>query len=175
MSRGHKRKGAAKNAELPLLLHAHLVNSDSVPAFSGDRARNGARTSALILLAEDHFDSREALRALLEAHGYEVIEAVNGREAVDRAQAEQPDLILMDIMMPEIDGFEATRMLRRSEAMNGVPIIAVTAMDGAQRLSLQAGANDFVAKPVDTRGLLAKIRGWLGQDSQDRKGGRSPN
>ena len=117
--------------------------------------------TATILLAEDHLDSREAMRALLEAHGYRVVEASNGREAVERALEERPDLVLMDIMMPEMDGFEATRVLRSQESTSGLPIIAVTAMDGAQRLSIQAGANDFVAKPIDTRGLLAKIRGWL--------------
>ena len=114
-----------------------------------------------ILLAEDHLDRREAMRALLEAHGYRVVEAANGREAVERALEERPDLVLMDIMMPEMDGFEATRVLRSQELTRGVPIIAVTAMDGAQRLSLQAGANDFIAKPIDTRGLMAKIRNWL--------------
>ena len=117
--------------------------------------------TATILLAEDHLDSREAMRALLEAHGYRVVEASNGREAVERALEERPDLVLMDIMMPEMDGFEATRVLRSQESTSGLPIIAVTAMDGAQRLSIQAGANDFVAKPIDTRGLLAQIRGWL--------------
>ena len=114
-----------------------------------------------ILLAEDHLDSRDAMRALLEAHGYRVIEAANGREAVERALEERPDLVLMDIMMPEMDGFEATRVLRSQDRTRRTPIIAVTAMDGAQRLSMQAGADDFIAKPIDTRGLMAKIRNWL--------------
>jgi two-component system, cell cycle response regulator DivK len=118
-------------------------------------------TTARILVAEDHLDSRDALRALLEAFGYDVIEAVNGREAVDVAIAERPDLILMDIMMPELDGFEATRELRRCSALIGTPIIAVTAMEGARELALQAGANDFVRKPVDIRSLLTKVRSWL--------------
>ena len=101
------------------------------------------------------------MRALLEAHGYRVIEAANGREAVERALEERPDLVLMDIMMPEMDGFEATRVLRSQDRTRRTPIIAVTAMDGAQRLSMQAGADDFIAKPIDTRGLMAKIRNWL--------------
>ena len=115
----------------------------------------------IILLAEDHLDSREAMRALLEAHGYRVVEAANGREAVERALEVRPDLVLMDIMMPEMDGFEATRVLRSQDGTRRLPIIAVTAMDGAQRLSMQAGADDFIAKPIDTRGLMAKIRHWL--------------
>jgi CheY-like chemotaxis protein len=116
---------------------------------------------ATILVAEDHLDSRDALRALLEAFGYEVLEAVNGRQAVELALACHPDLILMDIMMPELDGFEATRELRRHDEMAGTPIIAVTAMEGAHQLAIQAGANDFVRKPVDIRGLVAKVHDWL--------------
>ena len=124
-----------------------------------------------ILLAEDHLDSREAMRALLEAHGYRVVEAANGREAVERALEERPDLVLMDIMMPEMDGFEATRVLRSQEGTSSLPIIAVTAMDGAQRLSIQAGANDFIAKPIDTRGLMVKIRRWLQSSEPDPAAG----
>jgi two-component system alkaline phosphatase synthesis response regulator PhoP len=134
------------------------------------RGDEHAGVAATILLAEDHLDSREAMRALLEAHGYRVVEAANGREAVERALEEKPDLVLMDIMMPEMDGFEATRVLRSQEGTMRLPIIAVTAMDGAQRLSLQAGANDFLVKPIDARGLLAKIREWLGRDGRGPAG-----
>lgn len=124
-------------------------------------ATNGAVAHATILVAEDHLDSRDALRALLEAFGYEVIEAVNGREAIDKALAQHPDLILMDIMMPELDGFEATRQLRGHAQTKGTPIIAVTAMEGAHQLAIQAGANDYVRKPVDIRRLVAKVHDWL--------------
>ena len=116
---------------------------------------------ALILIAEDHLDSRDALRALLEAFGYQVVVAVNGRQAVDVALAQAPDLILMDIMMPELDGFEATRELRQHARTAQTPIIAVTAMEGAHQLALQAGANDYVRKPIDIRGLVAKVHNWL--------------
>jgi CheY-like chemotaxis protein len=116
---------------------------------------------ATILVAEDHLDSRDALRALLEAFGYHVLEAVNGREAVDIALRRKPDLILMDIMMPELDGFEATRELRRHAETHATPIIAVTAMEGAHQLAIQAGANDYVRKPVDIRRLVAKVHDWL--------------
>jgi CheY-like chemotaxis protein len=121
----------------------------------------GSHDGARILVAEDHLDSRDALRALLEAFGYRVLIAVNGREAVDLAIAEQPDLILMDIMMPELDGFEATRAIRRHEPTSGTPIIAVTAMEGAQQLAMQAGASDYVRKPIEIRGLIAKVHSWL--------------
>lgn len=118
---------------------------------------------ATILIAEDHLDSRDALKALLEAFGYQVLEAVNGRQAVEIAIAQDPDLILMDIMMPELDGFEATRQLRRHDSTHAIPIIAVTAMEGAQQLAIQAGANDYVRKPVDIRRLVAKVHDWLQQ------------
>jgi CheY-like chemotaxis protein len=126
---------------------------------------NGRPDTATILVAEDHLDSRDAMRAILEAFGYRVLEAVNGREAVELALSNRPDLILMDIMMPELDGFEATRELRRHDTTSATPIIAVTAMEGAQKLALQAGASDFVRKPVDIRGLVSKIHGWLDPDN----------
>jgi CheY-like chemotaxis protein len=124
-------------------------------------ASNDPTATNRILIAEDHLDSREALKALLEAFGYNVLLAVNGREAVDRALAEHPDLILMDIMMPEMDGLQATRELRRHEALRETPIIAVTAMEGAHELAVQAGATDCVGKPVDIRRLMAKVRELL--------------
>lgn len=100
---------------------------------------------------------------MLEAFGYQTAIAVNGREAIELALAEKPDLILMDIMMPELDGFEATRILRDHEQTRTIPI-AVTAMEGAHQLALQAGASDFLRKPIDTRILLDKIRQLLGRN-----------
>ena len=122
-----------------------------------------AEARATILVAEDHLDSRHALLTLLEAVGYRALEASNGREAVERAVAERPDLILMDIMMPEFDGLQAIRALREREDTRTIPIIAVTAMDSAQRVSMEAGADDIVSKPVDTRMLLAKVRDLVEQ------------
>ena len=124
---------------------------------------DGPSSQATILLAEDHGDSREALSALLEAFGYEVVPAVNGREAVDLARASDPDLILMDIMMPELDGFEATRRIRDFPETSHIPIITLTAMDGARSLALDAGADDFLPKPVDSGSLLQKVRTYLSE------------
>lgn len=118
-------------------------------------------SSKKILIVEDHRDSREALRALFEAYGYIVVEAVNGRQGIERALAERPQLILMDIMMPEIDGFDAARRIRSTPGFERTPIIAVTAMEGIRELALQAGMSDYVRKPVDIRGLLRKVSGWL--------------
>lgn len=116
---------------------------------------------ATILVAEDHADSRDALQALLQAFGFQVVLAQNGREAVDMAVVHRPDLILMDIMMPEVDGLEATRRIRGDARTRGVPIIAVTAMEGALPQALAAGADDCVRKPLEIRRLLEKVRDRL--------------
>ena len=116
---------------------------------------------ATIMIAEDHLDSREALGALLEAFGFHVLPAANGVEAVELARARVPDLILMDIMMPELDGFEATRRLRGFPETRHIPIITLTAMEGARDLALDAGANDFLPKPINSGTLLSKLRNWL--------------
>jgi CheY-like chemotaxis protein len=115
----------------------------------------------LILIAEDHPDSRDALRTLLEVHDYRVEVAADGREAVERARAKHPDLILMDIMMPVMDGFEATRALRANPEFAQVPILALTAMDGARELVLAAGCDDYLPKPIDVRTFVDRIRSWL--------------
>ncbi|HEX2208415.1 MAG TPA: response regulator [Longimicrobium sp.] len=117
----------------------------------------------LVLIAEDHEDSRDALRTLLDAFGYRVIEAENGRRAVELALAERPDLILMDMMMPLVDGFQATREIRQVEGLRGVPIVALTAMEGARERVLQAGCDDMVAKPLDVRAFLDRVRVWTRQ------------
>lgn len=106
-------------------------------------------------------DSREALSALLEAFGFRVVPAVNGAEAVALARDDPPDLILMDIMMPEVDGFEATRRLRDFPETCDIPIITLTAMEGARGRAMEAGADDFLAKPINSGQLLDKVRHWL--------------
>jgi len=114
-----------------------------------------------ILIAEDHPDSREALRTLLEVHGYAVRVASDGRRAVEAALESDPDLIVMDIMMPEMDGFEATRRLRAHADFRQVPIVALTAMEGAREMVLAAGCDDYMSKPVDVRRFLERVKSWL--------------
>ena len=114
-----------------------------------------------ILVAEDHTDSREAMRMLLEASGYRVVQAANGREAIELGISARPDLILMDMMMPGIDGCEATRTLRARDETQETPILAVTAMEGSRELAFAAGCNDYVSKPIDVRAFLRKIAEWL--------------
>lgn len=121
-----------------------------------------------ILVAEDHADSREALRALLEASGYVVQVANNGQEAIDAALADRPDLILMDLMMPEVDGFKATRTLRAMDDFQQVPILALTAMEGSRELAIAAGCDDYMLKPIDVWTFLSKVARWLDSDRPAR-------
>ncbi|HET7274867.1 MAG TPA: response regulator [Longimicrobiaceae bacterium] len=115
----------------------------------------------MILIAEDHPDSREALKVLLEASGYEVALAEDGQEAIERARMLHPDLIVMDIMMPNLDGFEATRRLRKIDEFRQTPILALTALEGAQSRVMEAGCNACVTKPIDIRRFLEIINRWL--------------
>jgi CheY-like chemotaxis protein len=101
------------------------------------------------------------LKALLEVYGFDVVVAENGEEAVKRAIVSEPDLVLMDVMMPRVDGIEATKRLRRSSEFRQVPILALSAMVGSRELALSAGCDDYLTKPIDIPALVAAIRGWL--------------
>jgi two-component system, cell cycle response regulator DivK len=116
-----------------------------------------------ILVIEDTEDNRQIVRDLLESAGYELIEALDGIEGVAAAERENPDLILMDIQLPGIDGYEATRRIRAIPALAKVPIIAVTsyALSGDEAKTRAAGCDGYVAKPFSPRQLLAKIREFL--------------
>ena len=144
----------------PLPFHSTPHARPSTAAGDGS-IRPRTSGGATVLIAEDHEDSRDALRTLLEAFGYQVRVAGNGFEAVADARAHHPDLILMDMMMPGMDGLEATRTLRADPGFPRIPIVAVTAMEGARERVLQAGCDDWVAKPIDIRGFLARLPAWL--------------
>ena len=115
-----------------------------------------------ILVVEDQEDNRQILRDLLAAH-YQVIEAENGEEAMAAVARERPDLILMDIQMPIMDGYEATRRIKADPAMRSIPIVAVTsyALTGDEEKARTAGCDAYVTKPYSPRQLLAKIREFL--------------
>jgi CheY-like chemotaxis protein len=110
-----------------------------------------------ILIVEDNPDSRDAIRSLLEAYGFDVIEAENGEDGVRKALLHAPDLIVMDIMMPTMDGLSATRTLRGSTEFQQVPIIALTAMAGARSLAIEAGCDAYLPKPVEIVDFLDLI------------------
>ena len=116
-----------------------------------------------ILVIEDQEDNRAILRDLLTSAGFSVLEAINGAEGVTKARSELPDLILMDIQMPVMDGYEATRRIKTDAATASIPIIAVTsyALSGDEVRTREAGCNGYVAKPFSPRQLLGQIRGFL--------------
>lgn len=116
-----------------------------------------------ILVIEDQEDNRIILSDLLTSAGFEVIEALNGQEGVDMAEAEKPDLILMDIQLPVLDGYEATRRIKGTPALAPIPVIAVTsyALSGDEAKAMAAGCDGYVTKPFSPRLLLAKVREFL--------------
>jgi CheY-like chemotaxis protein len=119
---------------------------------------------ARILLVEDNEMNRDMLSRRLQRKGYEVTMAVDGRQGVEMARAGSFDLILMDMSLPEIDGWEATRQLRAVPETRTVPIIGLTAhaMAGDREKALEAGCNDYDTKPVELPRLLGKIEALLG-------------
>ena len=119
--------------------------------------------SKKILVVEDTEDNRQILRDLLSAAGYYMIEAHDGAEGVARASEHRPDLILMDIQMPVMDGYEATRRIKADPVLMSIPVIAVTsyALSGDEDKARAAGCDGYVAKPFSPRQLLAKIREYL--------------
>ena len=116
-----------------------------------------------ILVVEDVDFNRDLLVQLLE-DDYEVIEAVNGQEGVEFAERERPDLILMDLSLPVMDGWEATRQLKANDDFRSIPVIALTAhaMKGDEEKALAAGCDDYLVKPLDEDELIAKIQKYLG-------------
>ena len=119
---------------------------------------------AKILLVEDNEMNRDMLSRRLERKGFEVLIAVDGRQGVEATKSELPDLILMDMSLPEMDGWEATRLLKAEEATKGIPVIALTAhaMEGDREKALEAGCDDYDTKPVEFTRLLGKIEERLG-------------
>ncbi len=116
-----------------------------------------------ILVIEDQPDNRQIVRDCLTAHGYVVIEAVRGDDGVAMASEVNPDLILMDIQMPGLDGYEATRRIKSNPELFSIPIIAVTsyALSGDDKKAEAAGCDGYLSKPVSPRQLLATVEKYL--------------
>ena len=119
--------------------------------------------SKRIMMVEDTEDNRQIMRDLMASTDYELIEAVDGAAGVAMAASHKPDLILMDIQLPVMDGYEAARRIKSDPALRHIPIIAVTsyALSGDEAKTLAAGCDGYVAKPFSPRHLLAKIREFL--------------
>ena len=116
-----------------------------------------------ILVVEDQQDNRQILRDLLESANYVVIEVEDGEQALAAVRAQRPDLILMDVQLPILDGFEATRRIKADPELNSIPVIVVTsyALGGDESKARAAGCDGYVTKPYSPRQLLAKIKQYL--------------
>ena len=116
-----------------------------------------------ILIVEDNMDNYELVRFILERAGYDVFLAINGRDGVDAARLQKPDLILMDLGMPEMDGWLAARKLKSEEATKFIPLFALTAhtLPGERKRAIQAGCDGYVSKPIYVEGFLGMVESAL--------------
>lgn len=130
------------------------------------------RQQPLVLVVEDYQDAREMYSEYLRFSGFDVIEAANGFEAIEQATAEMPDIILMDLALPRMDGWEATRRLKADARTKDIPIVALTghALPGFSDSAQKAGCDSFVTKPCLPDALVAEIQRMLG--TTKRKGAR---
>ncbi len=117
-----------------------------------------------ILLVEDNEMNRDMLTRRLERKGFEIVIAIDGQAGVDMASSSKPDIILMDLSLPVMDGWEATRQIKADPATQGIPVIALTAhaMAGDEKKARAAGCDDYDTKPIDLKRLLGKIENLLG-------------
>ena len=129
-----------------------------------------------ILLVEDNEMNRDMLSRRLERKGYMVVLAVDGESGVEMARTEQPDVVLMDMSLPVLDGWEATRRLKADPATRSIPVIALTAhaMSSDRGKALQAGCDDYDTKPVELPRLLAKIEALVGRAAASTASGAEP-
>ncbi len=135
-----------------------------------------ATRKPLVLVVDDFADNREMYSEYLSFSGYDVIEAKNGKEAIDAAQQRLPDIIIMDLSLPVMDGWEATRRLKADERTRGIPVIALTghALAGHSKGAKEAGCDSFLAKPCLPDQLVTEIRRMLaaGKTPIQAKGAR---
>jgi two-component system cell cycle response regulator DivK len=120
--------------------------------------------SRRVLVVEDDSDHRNIYRMILIHSGYEVLEAMDGEEGIRMAREEQPDIILMDVSIPRIDGWEATRILKSDETTSAIPIIAITAhaLKKARQEATEAGCDVYIPKPVEPRQVVEEVRRLIG-------------
>jgi two-component system cell cycle response regulator DivK len=116
-----------------------------------------------ILVVEDNVDTYELVHFILEKNKYETFLAVNGREGVNAAQKQKPDLIIMDMSMPEMDGWTATSMIKKNPQTSSIPLIALTAhaLPGDRQRAMDAGCDEYITKPMDLDDLVEAIQYWM--------------
>jgi signal transduction histidine kinase/CheY-like chemotaxis protein len=148
-------------------LFLHVVSENQTKVEGNNSGRLGALDEVLknktVLVADDDVRNIFSLTKALEQHKMKVLSAMDGKEALEVAEEGAPDIILMDMMMPEMDGYEAINKIRRNPRLKNLPVIAVTAkaMTGDREKCIQAGASDYISKPVDVDQLLSLLRIWL--------------
>jgi two-component system, cell cycle response regulator DivK len=122
-----------------------------------------------ILIVEDNISSMKLMRDLLMYWGFNIIEASDGQKGVDLAKSERPDLILMDVQMPVLDGLSAIRIIRQDKAINAIPIICVTSdgMRSSREKVLKAGGDDFISKPINIARLVEMVKNYLKEKESD--------
>lgn len=116
-----------------------------------------------ILIVEDNMDTYELVHFILEKNGFETFLAVNGRDGVTAAQKQKPDLIIMDMSMPEMDGWTATLLIKRDKAISAIPLIALTAhaLPGDRQRAIDAGCDEYITKPMDLDDLVESVQYWV--------------
>jgi two-component system cell cycle response regulator DivK len=116
-----------------------------------------------ILVVDDNNDSRELVVKVLKNKGYEMVEAIDGEEALEKAMAEKPDLILLDISIPKINGYEVTKRLKSIDEFKDIPVVALTAhaMKGDRTKALEAGCEGYISKPINVRELPEQVKSYL--------------
>lgn len=116
-----------------------------------------------ILVVDDNRDGRELVVKVLKPRGYQIVEAIDGEEALEKVLSERPDLVLMDISIPKIDGYEVTRRLKADKDLREIPVIALTAhaMKGDREKALSAGCNGYIPKPINVHELPGQIEAFL--------------
>ena len=116
-----------------------------------------------ILIVEDNMDTYELVRFILEKNGFETFLAMNGRDGVNAATKQRPDLIIMDLSMPEMDGWTAMRLIKSDPAISSIPMIALTAhaLPSDRKRAFDAGCDEYITKPMDLMDLLDTVKSWI--------------
>ncbi len=124
-----------------------------------------------VLLVDDDVDFCEAAKLLLDSKGYEVILAHDGKEGLEKVRGEKPDLVILDVMMPEMNGYDVCVVLKADVELKKIPVILLTAVDQnlfkttyTQAMGLMTEADDYIAKPVEPQDLVRRVEGWLNKD-----------
>ncbi len=156
-------QGSCFVVSLPWHQSSPTASTSERPVSINQTAIQSTHSDTIILLVDDNVTIKETITEYLQAKGYQVILAQNGVQAIEKAKKDHPNLILMDVQMPEMDGLEAIRKIRSDAEIAHIPIIALTALARPhdRKSCLEAGANDYLSKPISFKGLSATIKAWL--------------